>query len=469
MGSTEKTLQRVLAIAQRLFEAERDRPVAPSRTPAEMEERIDFSIGKQGLPLEEVLSLVERIVLETPRTGSRRFFNQLFAGRDEVAAAAEMLTALLNSSMYTYKVAGPHALIESVLTDRLALKVGYSEGEGEGVFVPGGSMANLAALIIARNEAEPEARNGGMSGARVTVYASEDCHYSVPKGAGMAGIGRENVRMVRCDERGRLDPAALREAIGADVEAGATPIMICATAGTTVLGAYDPIEPIADIAEDFGVWLHVDGAMGGSALLTERHRHLLRGSERSDSFAWDAHKLMGTPLSCSVILCKQRGTLAKHFEEGASYLFQSDEDRYDHGKRSMQCGRRNDALKLWAAWKRRGDEGYAARIEHLFEIARYTADRVRAHPDLVLTREPESITACFEFVGKSSEEICERLRRESRAVVGYADVTGRRVIRVACANEATTREDIDGFLADVLEVARGVEAGESEVVGTKPC
>lgn len=467
MSSPEKMLERVMEIAQALFEAERDEPVAPFRTPVEMGERVDLSIGERGLPPDEVLALVERVVLETPRTGSRRFFNQLFAGRDEIAAGAEMLTALLNSSMYTYKVAGPHAIIESVLTDHLARKVGYAEGEG--VFVPGGSMANLAALIIARNQAEPDARNEGMSGARFTLYASEDCHYSVPKGAGMAGIGRENVRMVRCDERGRLDPQALRECISADIDAGARPIMICATAGTTVLGAYDPIDSIADIAEDFGLWLHVDGAMGGSALLTERHRDLLRGSERSDSFAWDAHKLMGTPLSCSVILCERRGTLAKHFEEGASYLFQSDEDRYDHGKRSMQCGRRNDAFKLWAAWKRRGDEGYAARIEHLFEIARYTGERVRAHPDLVLTREPESITVCFEVVGKPSEEVCERLRRAGKAMVGYAEVAGRRVIRVACANEATTRQDMDGFLADVLDAALGVEARASEAVGTRSC
>ena len=235
-------------------------------------------------------------------------------------------------------------------------------------------------------------------------------------------------------------------------------MMICATAGTTVLGAFDPIEPIADIAGEFGAWLHVDGALGGSVALSRRHRGLIAGCERSDSFAWDAHKLMGTPLSCSVILCHRPGLLRKHFEEGASYLFQSDdEDRYDHGKISMQCGRRNDALKLWAAWKRLGDAGYADRVDHLFEMARYAAECVNRRPELELVREPESMTVCFEVVGRSSEAVCERLRREERALVGYAEVGGRRVIRLACANGATTRKDIDGFIEDVVRAGVEVE------------
>ena len=361
MGSDGRTLERVLGIARELMEAEGVEPVAPIRSPDDVRALVELELGERGLGPDEAMDLIERIVMATPRTGSRRFFNQLFAGRDEVAVAAEMLTAVLNSSMYTFKVAGPHVMIETEVTRHMAGLVGYPEGEG--VFVPGGSMSNLAALIMARNEAAdgPEGvRERGMrAGVRgpMTVYASEDCHYSVPKGAGMAGIGRENVRRVPVDDRGRMDPRKLREMIVADRAAGASPIMICATAGTTVLAAFDPIGPIADVAQEFGLWLHVDGALGGSVATSKRHRGLIGGSERSDSFTWDAHKLMGTPLSCSVILCRRSGMLRKHFEEGASYLFQTCADDFDHGKRSMQCGRRNDALKLWAAWKAHGDAG----------------------------------------------------------------------------------------------------------------
>lgn len=450
-------------IARRLFEAEREQPVAPVLLPREMAGEIDLELGARGMGEEEVMGLVERVVLATPRTGSRGFFNQLFAGRDEVAAGAEMLTALLNSSMYTYKVAGVQVMIEAAVVGHMARRVGYEAGEG--VFVPGGSMANLAAMIMARNAAVPEGREKGLDGGRLVVYASRDAHYSMAKGAGMVGIGRQNVRAIEVDRRGRMDAGALREAVLEDRASGVTPMMICATAGTTVLGAFDPIEAVAGVAEEFAVWLHVDGAFGGSAILSERHRGLLAGSERSDSFAWDAHKVMGVPLSCSVILCKRAGTLRRNFEEGAGYLFQaavSEEDRYDHGKMSMQCGRRNDALKLWAAWKRLGDEGYGRRIDHLFEMARYAAERVEAHPRMVLTREPESTNVCFEVVGAggevvSSEAICEWLRREGVAMVGWADVDGRRVVRLACSNGATTREDIDGFFA-------GVE-GAGEAVG----
>ena len=447
MDSTERVFERVMEMAQGLIEAEQREPVAPFRSPEEMARHIDFALGERGMGQEDVLALLERVVMATPRTGSRVFFNQLFAGRDGVASGAEMLTVLLNSSMYTYKVAGPQVMIEAAVARHMAKKVGYPQGEG--VFVPGGSMANLAAMIMARNAAEPGAREAGLGGGRLIVYASNDSHYSVIKGAGMVGIGRGNVRAIAVDRRGRMDPGALRDVVLEDRAARATPMMICATAGTTVLGAFDPIEALADVAEEFGVWLHVDGAFGGSAILSGRHRGLLAGSGRSDSFAWDAHKLMGVPLSCSVILCRRAGMLRKHFEEGAGYLFQSAEDLYDHGKISMQCGRRNDALKLWAAWKRHGDEGYGRRIDHLFEMARYAAARVEAHPRMTLRKQPESTNVCFELEGASSEAICEWLRREGIAMVGYADVDGRRVVRLAISNGATTQKDIDGFLEGV--------------------
>ncbi|XOV76707.1 MAG: pyridoxal phosphate-dependent decarboxylase family protein [Phycisphaerales bacterium] len=175
----------------------------------------------------------------------------------------------------------------------------------------------------------------------------------------MLGLGRRSLRKVATDERGRMRADALRDAIKRDIEEGAKPFCINATCGTTVLGAYDPLDEIADVAEEFGIWFHVDGAFGGSTALSAKHRDHLKGSERSDSFTWDAHKMMGVPLSCSVILTKNKGLLRKHFSESASYLFQSDEDELNHGVKSMQCGRRNDCLKLWAAWQHLGDEGYA--------------------------------------------------------------------------------------------------------------
>ncbi len=452
-------IEGVMRIAERLLEAEREEPVAPFRTPEEMTELIDPFLCAEGMSSEAVLDALEQVVLATPRTCTSQFFNQLFSGRLSMATAGEMLASLLNISMYTYKVAGPHAIIETALTQHMASKVGYESGEG--VFSPGGSLANLAALIMARNEALPGARESGLDARAVAVYASVDCHYSIRKACGMIGLGRRNLRLVETDKHGRMQPDTLASMIAADRAARVAPIAIVATAGTTVRAAFDPIEPIAAVAKTHGVWLHVDGAMGGAMLLSEAHADLTAGSELADSWTWDAHKLMGIPMSSSVILCKQRGMLAKHFDEAASYLFQGDADEYNHGTRSIQCGRRNDALKLWAAWKQLGDDGFRKRIDHLFSLACFTAKEIERRPALELTCAPESVNVCFEAIGKPSDAICETLRREQLAMVGHAEVSGRRVIRVACVNADMTAEDMLAFLDAVEEVAARTPDGDN--------
>ncbi len=448
---TRDTLHRTASLAGMFLDLEQREPVAPTVAPDDLAEQLDLGLGEAGLPLDRVFELLGQVMEMTPRTSGRFFFNQLFAGRDAVPTAAEMLTALMNSSMYTYRIAGPHALIEDEVVRHMSGKVGYAEGEG--IFCPGGSMSNLAAMIVARNQACPGAQQDGFDGRSMTAYASADAHYSFDKAAGMIGIGRANVRKIPTDARGAMMPEALRQAIRNDLEHGAQPFMIIATAGTTVLGAFDPIDALASIAEEFGLWLHVDGALGGSFLLSQKHRPLLRGSERSDSFNWNPHKLMGVPLSCSALLVQRRGLLRRHFNERADYLFQADEDRFDFGTMSMQCGRRNDAFKIWAGWKRHGDAGYARRVDRLIELAQYAAQCIRSDPQFVLTAEPESVTVCFEVRDRASDAICDRLLHDQRSMVGHAVVGGRRIIRIACASPEVTERDLDRFFEHVRAVA----------------
>lgn len=458
-GHQSSLTPRLIELAQTLFEAERNEPVARFRTPEEMRESLDFSIPEKGHPPHDVMDLLESVALATPRTASRRFFNQLFAGRDDIASAAEIVAVLLNSSMYTYKAAGPQVLIEKELGEHMGRKVGYPDAEG--IFTPGGSLSNFAGIMIARNEFNDRCQDDGHDGSWMTLYSSELDHYSISKNMAMLGLGRRALRKVAADDRGRMRADALREAIRRDIDEGARPFCINATCGTTVLGAYDPIDELADVAEEFGIWLHVDGAFGGSTALSAKHRQHLKGSERSDSFTWDAHKMMGVPLSCSVILVKQKGLLRKHFSESASYLFQSDEDELNHGVKSMQCGRRNDCLKLWAAWQRLGDAGYARKIDRLYELARYFADRVKDDPRCTLSKEPESVNVCFEVTGKPSDAICETLRQQQKSLVGYGIVDGRRVVRAAFLNADLDEADLDDFFDTLVEVAMTLPDGDN--------
>lgn len=444
---TDEALRRVLELAIDQLDREERLPVDRHRSPAALRDELGLALGAEGRSLDEVVSKLRRILEATPSSASPRYLNQLFGGRDPVATLAEMLTPLTNTSLYTYKVAGPQVLIEREVIGRMTEKVGYTEGEG--LLSAGGSVSNLLAMMIARNEALEGVREEGLRGQQVTVYTSAASHYSIRKSAGVLGLGRRNVRDVHTDRRGRMDVDALRETIRDDRARGFRPLLVNATAGTTVLGAFDPLREIAALAREEGLWMHVDGALGGSFLLCESARELLDGCELSDSFTWNAHKMLGVPLSCSAILFRRRGLMHKHLDETADYLFQADTDDLNPGTRSLQCGRRNDALKLWAAWQFHGDRGYDARLRRVVGLARHAAQRIQEDPELDLVAWPESINVCFDARETPSEAICDRLDLTGRLLIGHGRVDGRCAIRLVCVNPDLTEGDIDVALEEI--------------------
>lgn len=460
-------LREAARIAERYIAEHEGAAPKPPRPAGRAAAELPLDLPRSGLGESEALRRLESLVMATPTTSGPRFMNQLFGGREPLAATAEALTAVLNNSMYTYKAAGPQVLAERTVLERMLELSGFAGGDG--LFAPGGSMSNLAAMLIARNERVPGAREHGFDGRRRTVYTSAERHYSLAKNCAMIGVGRENLRSVETDRDGRMKPEALRAAIERDTAAGLEPMMIVATSGTTVIGAFDPLGPLADARDDYGLWLHVDGAFGGTALLHPATRGLLDGLDRADSFTWDAHKAMGVPLTCSVALTRRPGLTQAHFDEHADYLFQDDAGHDDPwlnpGTRSLQCGRRNDALKLWALWQAMGDNGFEHRVGRILGLTRHAAGRVEAEPDLDLTLEPPWVNLCFEVRGRCSEAICSILNDSGRLKVGYGTVRGRRVIRMVFTNPALTADSVDRALDDVLDAARQAPASDNSVPG----
>ncbi len=448
----EEGLRGAFELVDYLLDLERSSPVGDYREPEELSNELDLALGAEGQDFESLLESLRRLLDATPRIASQRFYSLLFGARDPAATMAEIVTAVANTPMHTWKAAGAQVLVEQQVLRHMASKIGFAGGDG--MFTPGGTMSNLAALVVARNEALPGARDHGLGVERCKVYTSEDGHFSIARAMGITGLGRRNVRDVPSDARGRMDASALGRMVAADARDGVRPLMINATAGTTTLGAFDPLRQIAEVAAEHGAWLHVDGSFGGSVALSERHRGLLDGSELVDSFAWDAHKAMNVPLSCSVLLMRRAGLLEKHFDETADYLFQTHDDGYNPARRSLQCARRNDALKLWAAWRRHGDDGYARRIDKLVSLARRAAAMVEADPDLSLSLEPESFNVCFEVQGVPSAEICDRLERQARLLVSHVPGGGRDAIRLVCINPDLTGADLETFFREVKEAAK---------------
>ncbi len=391
----------------------------------------------------------------TPKTSGPRFFNQLFAGREPSASAAEMMGALLNTSMYTYKVAGVHSLIENEVIERLCTAAGF--GDGDGTFVPGGSIGNLVAMVVATFEARPDFRDQGMAGQRLRVYTSADGHYSVRKNAGILGLGRSNVVEIPVDDAGRMRPDTLAAQIECDLEDGHQPMCVIATAGTTVAGAFDPLEEIGAVARDKGLWFHIDGAFGATFLLHTDQRHKLKGVALADSLTFNPHKMMGIPLPCAALLVQEKGLLGKHFNEAADYLFQQDTEELNLGTKSIQCGRRNDAFKLWAAWQDLGDDGWERRVTRQLKLLQHARRWVVEGEEFELAIEPESLTLCFVVKGKPSDVLCEQLAEHGLAQVGFGVVGGRKVIRLVTVNPELGTADIDRFFDDLLAVSANVK------------
>lgn len=448
------TADALRAVADLIESAERAAdatPLKPRVPPAELVAKFDGRFPDEGLSDAEWIALMDEVVKLSPASTGPAYFNLLFGSRIPAAVASEALVAFLNNTMHTYKAAGVHVHIESLLIKRLNEWVGF-EG-GEGVMVPGGSVSILVAMAIARNKACPQALRQGSDGRTYVVYRSADAHYSVDRAAGILGLGRDNVRAIATKADGRMDVSVLRTSMERDVAAGAVPIMVQATSGTTVRGAFDELRAISALCEEFGAWMHVDAAYGGATLVSETHRHLMDGAHLADSLTWDCHKLMGVPVVASFYLSRHVGLLEEGFAAAAPYLLQADGNEWNPSVRSMQTGRRNDALKVWATLRYHGLAETAARVDKLFEMNAHARQIVVADPNMELFCEPQYVNLCFYVKGKSSARVCTELDRRGLMMCSYGSVGEHKPIRLALVNPDLHNEDVDGFFAAVREVA----------------
>lgn len=443
-------------------------------------------------PPEQILAALDDILERSVKAAHPRFFNQNWAGADPVSVLGDWLTALLNTTAATYEMAPLFTLMENELLGRMSELVGFAPvgaaprltPGAHGMFVPGGALSNLYAMHAARVWASPEAADEGLfGGPRLVGFTSSHSHYSFGKAAKILGLGRAGAVEIPCDEVGRMIPEALEAKIAEARAAGARPFFVNATAGTTVAGAFDPIDALADIAEREELWLHVDGCYGGTALFSERHRHLLEGAHRARSFAWNPHKMMGMTQQCAVLLMRAPEILAPAFGGSASYIFQEDKNDADMdlGALTLQCGRRADGVKLWLTWKARGEAWFGDRLEHAVRLAERLEARIRGDarfalafprtfanvgfwwvpPDMrPLDPERPLDAAAWHRLHALAPRIKDALQREGSALLGYQPLDDRpNFFRLLVMSPDVTFEDIEATLETLDRLGRAVEAG----------
>ncbi len=389
-----------------------------------------------------------------------RFFAFVGSSGLEVGVLGDALAACFDVNL---AVSGRAAdLIEQQSLAWVAELIGYPAASG--TCTSGGMVSNLTALAAARERALPDVRHIGLAGRPAALYCSSEAHYSVRRAAELLGIGANFVRALPMDEHRRVIPEAVAAAIDADARAGIAPVAVIATAGTTLTGAVDPLEPLAEVCASRGIWLHVDGAYGLPASCAASTRALFRGLERADSVSIDAHKWLYLPKACGVVLVKNRESLVKTFSHVENYMVHDEiENPLNPVDMTLEYSRPFRALKLWLAFRVHGADQFRQAIESNLAQARLCANLVRAHPNLELLVEPQLSTVPFRHVPDALRgdeaamnhhnlELVKRLQADGRVFVSSALVDGRACLRPCFVNFRTCQDDVRTLIEVALEL-----------------
>jgi aromatic-L-amino-acid/L-tryptophan decarboxylase len=440
-------------------------PVVRSATPEELHKRLAGPPPEEPVAFDEILDGLERDVLPFVARISHPGYLAFIPGEGTwPGALGDLIASALNiDTCWWLGASGPSALELAVL-DWVRQWVGYPE-QAAGVLVSGGSAANLTALACAR-----EARIGDMN-EHAIVYLSDQTHSSVARAARALGFRPDQVRVIPTDERARMRVAALRAAIASDEAAGRTPLVVVANAGTTAAGAVDPFHELAEICHASGTWLHVDGAYGGFACLTERGRETLAGMELADSITLDPHKWLYQPIELGALLVRDGAALRRGFEISPDFL--KDVEAIDHevnfSDLGLQLTRTCRALKLWISLHYFGVSAFRAAIDNCLDLALHAQRRIEASSELelmspaslgVLTfrRHPSGIDdeAVLERINAA---IAEEIERGGEVFISTGRVRGRYVLRLCILNHSTSQAEVDRALELAATLAVDTAAG----------
>ncbi len=448
---------------------DRSQRVSTAHTASDLAARFDEPLPHDAHDVDEVLRrLREDVVPDCNHLYHPRYVGHQVSAPLPAAIWTESLTAALNNSLAVFEMSPVGTVLEHRVVRWMCDLAGYGRGSG-GTMTTGGTEATFTALLAARGAALPDAWMEGVGASPPLLICGEHAHYAVTRAAGELGLGMNAVRQVGSRD-GKMDPAKLLEELEGAARAGRRVMAVVATAGSTATGSFDDLQAIGSMCSDRGVWLHVDGAHGASALISPKHRVRLRGLELASSIAWDPHKMMLLPLAAGMVLVRDEATLDAAFRQRAPYLFHGQDGGrvIDQGVRSFMCSRRADVLKVWVALQRYGAAGLGALYEHLCDTARALHAAVEASPEFESLHEPESNILCFRWVGRNrsrsdteldrfNRDLRERYNATGAGWITATNLDGRRVLRTTIMNARTTAQDVHDVLEGLTELARELE------------
>lgn len=450
-------------------------PVFPETSGGAASRALGTDIPIEPHSIEELLQDCRTILEHSRHNGHPRFFGYVASPATAPGAFADLIASAVNVNVTSWR-SGPAATeVERTVIRWLGSLIGYGDNS-HGLLTSGGSMANLTALLIAhRSKSEKDVAGKGVwnTGAPMTIYASDQIHMSIPKAADILGLGRDQVRLVESDNEFRLDLRLLRERIAADRENGLKPFCVVASSGTVNTGAVDPLNDVADIAKEFNLWFHIDGAYGALGRLDETKRALFDGLARADSVSLDPHKWLYVPLDSGCLLFRDEAVARAAFSfDEADYIKvheQDEQESFAFWNYGPELSRRFRALKIWITLRYYGARRIAAAISEDMALAAYMAECVKKADDFELLAPVELSICCFRYVAPTlqarpdteldelNSRIMNLIQRAGRAYVSSATLNGKFALRACITNFRTTRSDIDATLQIIREAGAHIK------------
>ncbi|MGE3975056.1 MAG: aspartate aminotransferase family protein [Bdellovibrionales bacterium] len=430
-----------------------------------------MNLYQENSSFENKLQKISETFLQySNRLHSTHYLGHQVASSIPLAALGELLGTMMNQATGIFEMSPFSATAERTMIEALIPYVGWKVGESDGILTHGGSLANLTALLSARNIQIPQSWSYGLQNEKLTpmIAVSREAHYCVKRSGAIMGLGEKNILTLETDSKRRIDPEKARAQILKARAEGNNVFCIVGTSGATPIGSFDPLHDLAAIAKEVGAWLHVDGAHGGGLLMSSKYRKLLSGIEKCDSLVWDAHKMMFVPALSTFVLYKTKEASYRALQQDAPYLFDKADQptlEYDSAVRTMECTKRAMVMGVWTVWSVYGPKIFELMVDQVCQLSQKAYEYLNEQEDFEPLHEPECNILCFRFLSKRVGEdeqkrsllqklIRRQLLQDRKFYITATVLNGEHCLRVVFMNPQATEQDFKELCAEVRQIAK---------------